>query len=323
MQIQFSVIIPTFNRPSLLKKCLGALLRQETKVKYEVIVVSDGNDKATETVLKEFENENIPFTYTALDKKSGPAAARNKGWRMAKGELIIFTDDDTQPSRTWLQNYWKAYVAACQKAVAFTGKVKVPVAKRPTDYERNTAGLETAEFVTANCAITKSALQIINGFDEDFTMAWREDSEIQFKLLKSNIPIVKTEDALVVHPARKAAWGISLKEQKKSMFNALLYKKHPQLFRANILPAPLWNYYFIIGSFVATFILLLAHHNIAALTTGSFWLVLVSRFITKRLHNNSLAPSHVVEMIVTSLVIPFLSVFWTVYGAFKFKVFFL
>lgn len=67
----------------------------------------------------------------------------------------------------------------------------------------------------------------VEGFDERFKAAWREDSDLHFKFLEHNIPINKSEKAVVCHPERKASWGVSVSEQKKSLYNALLYKKHP------------------------------------------------------------------------------------------------
>ena len=323
MPVKCSVVIPTYKRPHLLQKCLSALLQQQTNIQYEVIVVSDGKDEETAELMNEFTVLEMPFIYISLNKQSGPAAARNQGWQMAHGELIVFTDDDTIPSQKWLQNYWNAYLKNYKANIAFTGGVIVPVSERPTDYERNTAGLETVDFVTANCACTRNALQKINGFDENFTMAWREDSELEFKLMKAAIPIVKVKDAIVLHPVRKAKWGVSLQEQKKSMFNALLYKKHPGLFRSKILALPLWNYYGIIVSFIVSVVLLFCGYFLLACIVGSVWLYLVSVFILKRLKGSSLSVSHITEMIITSLLIPFLSVYWTLYGAIKFKVFFL
>lgn len=323
MQVNCSVVIPTYKRPFLLKKCLDALLQQQTNISFEVIVTSDGQDEETNDLMNQFFSLNSHFRFGFLEKKSGPAAARNKGWKEAHGELILFTDDDTQPLPDWIDNFWKAYLVNNKKDIAFTGSVKVPVSKKPTDYEKNTAGLETAEFVTANCACTQSVLQQINGFDENFGMAWREDSELQFKLMKENIPIVKVGDAVVMHPVRKAAWGVSLKEQKKSMFNALLYKKHPRLFRTNISASPVWNYYRIIVLFLLAVFFFFFKKPFPAFAFTCIWLLLVSRFTIKRLRGSSHSFSHVSEMIVTSLLIPFLSVYWTLYGAVKFKVFFL
>ena len=68
---------------------------------------------------------------------------------------------------------------------AATGRVIVPLPTcRPTDYERDAAGLAKAEFVTANCFCRRSVLAAIGGFDARFTAAWREDSDLQFTLLE-------------------------------------------------------------------------------------------------------------------------------------------
>jgi hypothetical protein len=52
------------------------------------------------------------------------------------------------------------------------------------------------------------------------------------------------------------------------------------------------------------------------------WIGLIGRFVGRRLHGNSRRPADVLEMLVTSLFIPYLSVFWRLYGAVKFRVWF-
>ena len=323
-KVAVSVVIPTFQRVHLLAKCLDALQMQTCNISYEVIVVSDGTDAETAALLNKYQQkQGARYSFLSLPEKRGPASARNRGWQFANGELIAFTDDDTQPASLWLQTFWEAYQASGKREIAFTGNVIVPIPKRPTDYERNTAGLETAEFVTANCACTQKALQTIGGFDEAFTMAWREDSELEFKLITHHIPIVKVPAAQVLHPVRNAGWGVSLKEQKKSMYNALLYKKHPRLFREKILASPLWNYYAIIFCFMLSIVLFIFHSYFLAVLSAAAWFFLTVFFAKKRLHGSCLSVSHISEMLVTSIFIPFLSVYWTLYGAYKFKVFFL
>ncbi|MGI8951297.1 MAG: glycosyltransferase family 2 protein [Chitinophagaceae bacterium] len=326
-----SVIIPTYKRPELLSKCLTALINQTfNKNDYEIIVVTDGPDEETvkgiknlKLKIKSIEHQISNIKLISLREKRGPAAARNAGWQSASSELILFTDDDCVPSKNWIESYWNVYIDQQQKEVAFTGKIKVPLSKKPTDYERNTANLETADFVTANCACTKTALQKVNGFDENYKMAWREDSDLEFKLLKNNIPIKKNYEAFVIHPVRKAAWGVSLKEQKKSMFNALLYKKFPDLYRKKIYENPLWNYYAMIVLITIACISFFKNAELIAIISLSIWLVLLFQFTYKRLKGASKKISHVIEMVLTSIFIPFYSVYWTLYGAVKFKVLFL
>jgi hypothetical protein len=251
---------------------------------------------------------------------------------MACGRLVLFTDDDCLPGPYWIKSYWLAYRVCVQQGVngkfghrplAFKGPVSVPCPERPTDHERNTAGLAKAEFVTANCACTRNALELAGGFDESFAMAWREDSDLEFRLIRHGVPIVHVSSAHVIHPVRKAGWGVSLKEQKKSMYNALLYKKDPQLFRKKIYSRPYWNYYAIIYCLLTAMVSAAFGHWWLAAAAGGAWALLTGAFIVKRLRGASLSFSHVAEMIVTSLFIPFLSVYWTWYGSVRFKTFFL
>src|SRR5215204_30093 len=265
MQIKISVVIPTYKRPGLLSACLSALTSQTLyKNSYEVIVVSDGPDMETELVVRQFCETGYSFVYLHTPLKKGPAAARNMGWQSAAGTLVAFTDDDCIPDPGWLNDFWNAYKD--ETTIAYTGKIKVPLSEHPTDYELNTANLEKAEFVTANCCCTRQALERVGGFDERFSMAWREDSDLEFKLLEENIPIVKRENALIVHPVRKAPWAISIKDQKKGLFNALLYKKYPQLYRKKIESSPPWNYYLMIISFIG---------GIAAIVLDKNWLAIL------------------------------------------------
>jgi len=323
MSVKVSIIVPTYKRPALLKRCIEALISQDfPEQEYEIIIVTDGIDEDSNQMLSQsglLDFFNNIFCYS-LPFKKGPAAARNAGWRIAKGDLILFTDDDCIPDFNWIKNLYNAFEFYGYSAIALTGKVVVPLSSAPTDFELNTANLETAEFVTANCACTKTSLEMVNGFDEAFTMAWREDSDLEFKFLKEDIPIKKIEEAVVVHPARKAPWGVSLKEQRKSMFNALLFKKHSQLYKEKIGSPALRNYYLMIILLITFFTEWIQGQKIIALICLSSWLYLTVLFILKRLTNASLSIKHVSEMIATSLLIPFVSVFWNLYGAIKFKV---
>lgn len=320
--MKISVVVPTYKRPALLLKCIAALEKQSfLKNDFEVIVVTDGFDYKTKSEVINFNSEHHQFNISChhLEKKKGPAAARNKGASLAKGELIVFTDDDCLPNFFWIESFWNAYQSQQQKLIAFSGRTIVPHNVQPTDYEKNIAHLQTAEFITANCACSKSAFELIKGFDEDFPIAWREDSEFQFRLIENEIQIIKVESAIVVHPVRVAFWGISIKEQKKSMFNALLRKKHPGLYKEKISNHPVWNYYFMIILFILFIITIITSNFNIAIFSFLYWMVLVLIFTVKRLQGTSKKFNHIMEMFATSIVIPFLSVYWTLYGSIKYK----
>jgi GT2 family glycosyltransferase len=288
MSLMVSVVVPTCGRPELLSRCLAALERQSLgRERYEIIVIED-------------------------KKREGPAAARNRGWRAAAAPIVAFTDDDCIPDPDWLLNGVRAmagYDAVC-------GRIVMPLPEHPTDYERDAQGLERAEFVTANCFCRKAMLERIGGFDERFRLAWREDSDLHFSLLRASARIAREPNAVVVHPVRPAPWGVSIRQQRKVMFDALLFKKHRALYRQRIRSTPRWDYYAVVGLLGAA----LAGFGFISLIAMCVWAAWTARFFLQRLKGTSHRASHVAEMIVTSIAIPPLAVFWRLAGALKFRV---
>lgn len=323
MKPLISVIIPTYKRPPLLRRCLTALTEQTlSKEKYEIIVVDDGADAATKNEVTKFAKKTkLNLHYLPMPHRSGPAAARNKGWKHASSDIIAFTDDDTIPDKDWLTEGLKAFKKGAE---VITGKVIVPLPTTPSDYQRTVRFLETAEFVTANCMSTKKALQKVSGFDERFNIAWREDSDLQFKFLEHKIPITKSERVLIVHPVRTSPWWISLKEERKNMYDALLFKKHRELFMKRIPKYPflLTMYYIMVISAVGSLIALLLHAQFLASIFSLTWLFLTVILIIKRVYGTHITTRHIVEIVLTSVLIPFLSVFWRQRGALRYRVLF-
>lgn len=325
MTMRVSVVIPTFQRPDLLERCLNALAAQCLSEQYEVIVADDAASDATgdqvSRLVERFTANGARLRYVAVRGSHGPAATRNTGWRAAEGDVIAFTDDDCLPDPNWLAAGVRAIEAG---ADAVTGRTIVPLsAEPPTDFQRDTAQLSQAEFITANCFCRRSVLAALGGFDERFTAAWREDSDLHFSLLREGYRVVAAPDAVVVHPARSAPWGVSLRQQRKSQFNALLYKKHPELYRQRIQPRPPLHYYAAVASMGMAASGAVAHRRRVCISGIAFWGALTTRFCRRRLAGASHRPDHVADMIVTSVVIPPLSIFWRLRGAFRFRVAFI
>jgi glycosyltransferase involved in cell wall biosynthesis len=319
MSVRLSVVIPTYRRTDLLTECLQRLAQQSLDpAAYEIIVADDGPTEETAAVVRSFERAGGPrVDYVAVTATQGPAGARNAGWRAARSEIIAFTDDDCQPTREWLARG----LAAIADADAVTGKTIVPLPEHPTDYERNVAGLATAEFITANCFVRRAALEQVGGFDERFTLAWREDSDLHFALLANGKRIVRCEEAVIVHPVRPARWGISLKQQRQSVFDPLLYRKHTALYRERVGPLPRSYYLAVASLMVAAGATVVQAVPIAVAAIG-LWGAVTAWLTAKRLRNTSRAPSHVAEMLVTSGLIPLLSVYWRIRGALRFGTFY-
>ncbi len=339
MSVQVSVIVPTFRRPQLLKRCLAALVSQSVDVaSYEIIVVEDDATGETRDVIEGWMRSSdrreasaaasTPASgpclrYLPLSHHRGPAAARNVGWRQAQGEIIAFTDDDCIPAPGWL----RAGLAAFRPdVVAVSGRVVMPLSGVPTDYERNASNLERSEFVTANCFYRRSVLERIGGFDERFAEAWREDSDLLFTVIErvgGTREIAHAADAIVVHPVRPAGWGISVLQQRKNMYNALLYKKHPLLYRNRLGNVTPWRYYLILIALLTCVAGLETGRPVFALGAATCWLALTGFFVLRRLRETSRAPEHVAEMVITSILIPPVALYWRAIGALRYRVWFL
>jgi glycosyltransferase involved in cell wall biosynthesis len=317
-----SVVVPTCGRLDLLDRCLDALTRQTLPgPRYEVIIVDDEPNHHTLHLVAGWRARTLDrgprLVYVSNAGPHGPAAARNRGWHIAQAPVIAFTDDDTVASPAWLASALDAFTDGVD---AVCGRIEMPLPATPTDYQRDARLLETAEFVSANCFCRKSVLEQLGGFDERFTSPWREDSDLHFRLLEMNANIAHAPEALVVHPLRPAPWGVSVLQIKKIAFDALLYKKHPQLYRQKIQGAPRWDYYAIVASLVAGLAGYFGAVTLLATLGGAAWLTLTVRLCARRLSGTAKTISHVAEMIVTSVLIPPLAVFWRIAGAIRYRV---
>jgi GT2 family glycosyltransferase len=319
--IRVSVVVPTCGRADLLNRCLEALTLQDVSpTAYEIIVVDDGPSRSTEDIVAEWttrmSEKRLDIFYIPNHGQHGPAAARNRGWHAARAPIIAFTDDDTVPAASWLKNGLAKFN---DKVDAIWGRIEMPVTGTPTDYERDAQHLETAEFVTANCFCRKKILEQVGGFDERYRFAWREDSDFYFSLLNLQASIVHAPQAVVVHPVRPAPWGVSISQQKKILFDALLYKKHPRLYREKIRATPRWDYYLTVAALVTAPLALAFGAAGVAAVAGGTWLLMTGRLCWSRLRGTTKTRSHVGEMLLTSALIPPLAVFWRMVGAFKFR----
>lgn len=320
-----SVVVPSYRRPAMLHRCLTALAGQELPGRdFEIIVVHDGPSETAAKLIAQWsqrlaERGGPRLRYHA-PPHAGPAAARNAGWRLAAADIVAFTDDDTVPDPRWLA---AALAAMTERIDAAWGRIVVPLPKSPTDYEVDAARLSEAQFVTANCFCRKNMLERLGGFDERFERAWREDSDLHFRLIDAGADVVHVPGAVVVHPVRPATWGVSLSQQRKVLYDALLFKKHRGLYRQKIRANPRWDYYMIVASLAVTLAAWAAGATTLAVVFGASWLVLTARFCAARLAPAAKRLSHVAEIVVTSVLIPPIAVFWRVVGALRFKVVFL
>ncbi|AQG80264.1 glycosyltransferase family 2 protein [Spirosoma montaniterrae] len=323
---EFSVVIPTYQRPALLLKCLDALGRQLlARDQFEIIVVDDAHSPETETAVQLFARQiarsgsPLEVRYLGQPTRRGPAAARNRGWRAARGRVVAFTDDDCLPQPNWLPS---ALVCFQRGAQVVTGQLRF---NNPSDtpiHDRTLALLETAEFVTANCFCRKSVLERVGGFEEAFDVAWDDDNDFRFKLIQAGIPVGKCPEAVVLHPIPESPWYAPIYAERRNSYDALLYKRHPDLFRERMpnYRGLVLQYYVCVLSVLMALIGLLAG-SVPAITLGvGTWATLSADLILRFLPDGRLDWRTIKHAILTGLATPFVSVYWRLYGAVKYKV---
>src|SRR5262249_16613605 len=112
----FTIVVPTYDRPTQLAACLGALERLEyPRDRFDVIVVDDGSPTSLRNVVEPFpERLRVELLRQA---NSGPAAARNAGAARARNEFLAFTDDDCTPAPDWLRQLAGRFVANPDHAI--------------------------------------------------------------------------------------------------------------------------------------------------------------------------------------------------------------
>jgi len=318
--ILVSVVVPTYHRPDLLERCLKALANQHfPRDSYEIIVCDDACSDATRQQVDQWQRaqHDMPaIRYLAVVGSRGPAGARNMGWRSARGSIIAFTDDDTIPAPDWLGQGVQAMTAS---VAAVTGVTEMPLPDPPSDYERDAAGLTRSAFITANCFVRRSALEAVGGFDTRYTMAWREDSDLHFALLDRGFSVQRAPLARVLHPVRSFRFAAGIGMQKKVMFDMLLRRKYPFLYRKHIRDRLPSFYLYVTAAFLTAVVLMVVGHYPLAGVAAAIWLMLTIIFFIRRIRGTRRSLRAVADLMITSICIPLLSIAWRVVGLVRFQ----
>lgn len=310
-----SVVVPTNGDLDLLDRSLDALTRQDFPAgAYEVIIVDDDPDRNTLQLVAGWRARTVErgprLVYLANeDGPHGPGAARNRGWRAARAQVIAFTGDDTVPSPAWLS----------QGMAALDDQTDVLCGRIDTSHSAATDA-EPAGFSAANCFCRVKVLEALDGFDERFAAGWREHADMHFRLLEMNARIGRAPQALVTQPVQRPAWGASLFQLHAVAFDALLYKKHPALYRQKIRRLPCWEDYATVAALLMAGLGLGLGQEIVAVIGAGTWLVLTGMLCVRRLHDVPKSAGLVAEVLLTSPLIPPLAVFWRLVGAIKYRV---
>jgi GT2 family glycosyltransferase len=203
-----SVVIPTRNRASQLRRCLAslALARSAATDPVEVVVVDDGSEDDTADVLCAARAEGQVHVVHRHVAARGPAAARNHGWLSAKGSLIAFTDDDCEVDAGWIAALVAAAAVEGPHVAAVGGRVRPAGDDRVSAYMTLHRILEPPTslryVVTANCLFRRSALEAVGGFDEAVRAPGGEDPGLCLKLGRLGHAFAYEPSAVVTHHYR-------------------------------------------------------------------------------------------------------------------------
>ncbi|MDF2430506.1 MAG: hypothetical protein JWP44_137 [Mucilaginibacter sp.] len=207
-----SIIIPTCNRNDLLSKCLELLSPDIQAIglnDYEVIVTDDSKDNKAKSLIE----VNYSWAKWMEGPKKGPAANRNNGAKYAKGEWLVFVDDDCLPQNSWLNSYREA-INLNKNIHVFEGCTN---AERPRQRFDEEAPINTSgnKLWSCNFAISKDVFFKLNGFDENFPNAAMEDVDFYVRVTELT-QILFVPGAFVIHPWRKKIPFKNFKKHLKS-----------------------------------------------------------------------------------------------------------
>jgi glycosyltransferase involved in cell wall biosynthesis len=203
----FTVIVPTHHRPSYLRRCLELLAAQDYARGYEIIVVDDGGSTPTADVVDHFRAAGLAVRYLS-QAQSGPAAARNRAARAARGRYLAFTDDDCAPRNDWLTHLERALIENPDALVGGYTINALPAVRYSTasqmliDYLYEYYHVEQTGarfFTTNNLAMDAGTFRLLGGFDHTFPLAAAEDREFCERWQRSGRRLLYNEAAVVQH----------------------------------------------------------------------------------------------------------------------------
>jgi histidinol-phosphate phosphatase family protein len=221
----YTVVIPTIGRPSL-AELLVSLARQEGPRPARVVVVDDRPEPEAPLDLSPEAVQSLTVRI-AQGLGRGPAAARNLGARLADTSWVAFLDDDVRLPEGWARALKKDLEGAGERVAGVQGRIHVPLpaGRRPTDWERSTAGLERAEWATADMAYRTAALWEVDGFDERYPRAYREDADLALRIRDAGWELAVGKRQ-VLHPVRPADPSVSVRVQRGNIDDALMRRLH-------------------------------------------------------------------------------------------------
>ncbi len=222
-----SVVIAGYNCVRTISETLAACLNQDYPENLrEVIFVDDGSTDNTKDIVKKFTVKYFQQNH------EGPARARNRGWREAGGEIIVFTDSDCIPDKNWVsslvENFNNEGIGAVGGSYGISnpenllaGCIHAEIIWRHKKMPRNTRVLGSY-----NLAMPKKILQELDGFDETYQTSSGEDNDLCYRLMKKGYSLVFEPGALVNHRHPERLFPYLRHQFRHGFWRMKLYRRH-------------------------------------------------------------------------------------------------
>lgn len=250
--MSISVVIPTFNRARLAQRTVEFLLGLACHEQIMQIILVD--DRSTDDSVAYLSAQNFgPKVRVLTSSTKGRAGARNTGIREARGDIVLFLDDDIRCARDLIGAHLRAHEEHAEP-VAVQGRVLPDPESNATvwgEYEdrrfekiHRLASASPTDapyncFLTGNVSIPREALQRVGGFDESFAGYGFEDYDLGRRLRKHGVRLIYAEDALAYHWTEPLTLRqLSEKRYAAGFSAALLISKAPEAVQELSMAAP-------------------------------------------------------------------------------------
>ncbi|HSS99881.1 MAG TPA: glycosyltransferase [Terriglobales bacterium] len=247
-----SLIVPTFNRLPILKKCMAALEKQTFPAKdFEVVVIDDGSSDGTEAMMQEY---RPPFRLQYLRQaNSGTGAARRNGVAHAKGEYLLLMNDDTICDPDVIEQHIQIQRERASERWAVLGNFEYPAEAHQrafTHFLRTgsfmfpqidmEAGFPYpySHFITCNLSIRRQAVVEAGSFDSTYKLS--EDTELGIRLFEMGYGVLYHPAAHAWHDHLPYAVGNLIRRAR--VYGAdyfYMFRKHPRVIREWAMPVNL------------------------------------------------------------------------------------
>ncbi len=227
--VQVSIVIPAYQAGDRIGAVVGAARNQDWKGGgIEVVVVDDGS--ADDTA----ERARGAGARVLTQENRGPAAARNRGWREARGEWIFFTDSDCIPAPDWISRMLplleEKSVGAVggSYAIANPGSLLASCIHEEITLRHEKMGGEVRFLGSFNLALPRKVLEEVGGFTEEYRHASGEDNDLSYRIRKRGYRLLFEPKSTVAH-THPERFGSYLKEQARhGYWRMKLYRDHPE-----------------------------------------------------------------------------------------------